>query len=599
MTVKQAHWTWRFDSPPDAVWAAMGDTARFNEAAGFVKHAIREVPQVDGSVRFEADAKIGPFHVRWHEHPVEWVAGRGFRHARDFANGPFRSMVATLVLTQDGATTRADYTLAVEPRGFLGHAILAAGFFRQTGAKFERLVADAARFAAGQADVPFAPPPARIPAAGRERLTSALRKMTDAGADRAIADRLISHVADGSEIDLARIRPLGLARRWQTAPRATIETCLRAVKAGMLDLRWDLLCPNCRGAKRSVGALDELPVGAHCDTCNIDYKRDFARNVELTFHPAPAIRAIDEGQFCLFGPMTTPHVIIQQTLAPGEGRDVAVDLAPGAYRARGLHPVGEALIDHAGAFPAVIASDAGIAAGVPSAPGQVRLENRRATPLTLVIESRAWVADALTADRATAMQAFRDLFATEALRPGDDVKIARIALMFTDLRGSTALYTRIGDGAAYRLVREHYAFLADTVRRHDGGVVKTIGDAMMAAFPDPADAARAALELQARVAEFNRAQALGEAGIVIKLGLHVGPAIAVTLNDRLDYFGSTVNLAARLQGESQGGDVVMSAEFAADPGVAAAIGPVRQTRERAAFKGFAEAIPFLRLLPGG
>ncbi len=95
--------------------------------------------------------------------------------------------------------------------------------------------------------------------------------------------------------------------------------------------------------------------------------------------------------------------------------------------------------------------------------------------------------------------------------------------------------------------------MADAVRAHDGGIVKTIGDAVMAAFSNPADAMRAALAVQRNMAQFNRDRQLGaEDGLVIvKLGLHGGPCIVVTLNDRLDYFGSTANLAARLQGRKQ------------------------------------------------
>ena len=157
--------------------------------------------------------------------------------------------------------------------------------------------------------------------------------------------------------------------------------------------------------------------------------------------------------------------------------------------------------------------------------------------------------DALTADRMATLQAFRDLFSTEVLRPGDEVAIGRVTLLFSDLKGSTALYEAVGDAAAYRLVREHFAYLAAIIREHDGAIVKTIGDAVMAAFHDPLQGLRAAIAMQERVAELQREE---PRPIVLKLGLHEGPCIAVTLNDRLDYFGQTVNLTARLQGESRG-----------------------------------------------
>ena len=113
-----------------------------------------------------------------------------------------------------------------------------------------------------------------------------------------------------------------------------------------------------------------------------------------------------------------------------------------------------------------------------------------------MVERRDWVADALTAHQVTALQAFRDMFSDEVLRPGDEVAIGTVTLMFTDLKGSTALYDRVGDAQAFHMVREHFAVLAKAVREHDGAIVKTIGDAVMAAFADPAQAVRAALAIQ-------------------------------------------------------------------------------------------------------
>ena len=212
-----------------------------------------------------------------------------------------------------------------------------------------------------------------------------------------------------------------------------------------------------------------------------------------------------------------------------------------------------------------------VTAGPLAAAGEIALANRttgRGSPSSRIA---AGCGDCLTADRVTALQAFRDLFSGDVLRPGDEVAIGQVTLMFTDLKGSTALYERIGDAAAYHLVRDHFAFLAEQVRENEGAIVKTIGDAVMAAFADPAAAVKAALAIQDHVAHFN-AEHGGEAGrgdIVIKLGLHKGPCIAVTLNERLDYFGGTVNMAARLQGRSEGGDIVLSEALMAEPEVKA------------------------------
>jgi class 3 adenylate cyclase len=409
-----------------------------------------------------------------------------------------------------------------------------------------------------------------------------------------LAGRIAELIRSAQEVDLLRIRPRALARRWKVAEGDAVDLCLRATRDGLLDLRWDVLCPRCRIAKASVEALDQLPTGAHCDSCNIDYDRDFSRNVELSFRPAPAFRPLASGEYCLFGPMSTPHIKVHVTVPPGDSRTVAADLPAGPYRLRTLEPGPAMDIDHdGGPFPAVVVDGASVTAGPPDADGGIVLRNDDRRPRVVVVEDRAWAADAFTADRVATLQAFRDLFSDQVLRPGDEVTAARVALMFTDLSDSTAMYTAVGDADAYHLVRDHFAFLAAIVRAHDGALVKTIGDAVMAAFHEPADALAAAVDIQRQVADFNERS--GGAPVAIKVGLHDGPCIVVTLNGRLDYFGTTVNMAARLQGQSRGGDIVLSAEMAGDAGVAEQLAVLDPARESAPLKGFDAPVPFLRI----
>ncbi len=586
---------WRFDQPPEAIWRALADTARFNEAAGLPKHKIEEAGQPDGSVRFFARARKGVFELAWEEVPVEWVDGQWFRHLRIFSKGPLRTLCATLRLEPDGrGGSVGHYTLEASAANLIGRLILASGFFRTVERDFTRLAESARDWAAGERETPFDVAPAPLSASARARVDAMLSRIDASPNGHGLGRRFGDWLLSAQEVDLIRIRPLVLARRWGARELEVVEMCLQAVKEGLLELRWDLLCPRCRGAKLAVISLDQLPRGAHCNSCNIDYDRDFARNVELSFCPAPAVREVAEGEFCLFGPMSTPHVKVQVTLEPGESRKLEATLEPGDYRLRTLEIGGEWDIAYAGGgFPQVIAEDGAVAVGAPVGDNKIELVNREERRRTLIVESRDWVRDARTAHRVTTMQTFRDLFSDEVLRPGDDVGIAQVSLMFTDLRGSTAFYERVGDAAAYHLVREHFAYLTRVVRDHNGTVVKTIGDAVMAAFADPADAVRAALAVQAGVRDFNIAE--GGEDIVIKLGLHRGPCIAVTLNERLDYFGSAVNMAARLQGESEGDDIVLSEEIVADPVVAEVLGAYDLTVENRQIKGFDQPVTFHRL----
>ncbi|MBF0234492.1 MAG: adenylate/guanylate cyclase domain-containing protein [Desulfamplus sp.] len=86
-------------------------------------------------------------------------------------------------------------------------------------------------------------------------------------------------------------------------------------------------------------------------------------------------------------------------------------------------------------------------------------------------------------------------------------------------------------------------------------MVKTIGDAVMATFSKPDDGLHAAFDMIDRINQMNQKKNTREPEISIKVGLHCGTALAVTANEVLDFFGQTINIAARVQGLAQGGEI--------------------------------------------
>jgi class 3 adenylate cyclase len=164
-----------------------------------------------------------------------------------------------------------------------------------------------------------------------------------------------------------------------------------------------------------------------------------------------------------------------------------------------------------------------------------------------------------------ARQTFRRLFRSERVDETEGLGIRQVTLLFTDLKGSTAMYERLGDLNAYALVREHFALLEAAVQQHSGAIVKTIGDAVMAVFSRPTDAVSAALHILGEIERYNAGH--GTPGIILKIGAHCGPSIAVTLNENLDYFGQTVNVAARVQSLAEAGEICLSEALYSAAGV--------------------------------
>ena len=206
---------------------------------------------------------------------------------------------------------------------------------------------------------------------------------------------------------------------------------------------------------------------------------------------------------------------------------------------------------------------------------------------------------AVSGHRLLTLQTFRNLFPRETIPPNESLLIRQVTILFTDLAGSTALYSQKGDSQAYSLVRQHFDLLFEIVDRHNGAVVKTIGDAIMAAFTSPQDALKAAIAMQASMQNFNRNSRNKEATLadqlILKVGIHTGACISVTLNERSDYFGTTVNTAARVQGLSQGNDIVFTEALRDQTQAIAAIASYISEQSSVLLKGLSEPITIFRM----
>jgi class 3 adenylate cyclase len=196
----------------------------------------------------------------------------------------------------------------------------------------------------------------------------------------------------------------------------------------------------------------------------------------------------------------------------------------------------------------------------------------------------------VTAKRMLSNQTFRDVFKADNLNIDQRLKITSLTFLFTDLKGSTALYERVGDLAAFDLVRAHFHALLEIISSEKGAVVKTIGDAVMATFVRPEHAIVAGLRMRAAMEKLNTER--GTRDLVVKIGIHEGPCLAVTLNERQDYFGQTVNIAARVQSLSTSQEIHITGPVKDAPGVAALLDheAIQPIQKQAALRGIADKI---------
>lgn len=417
-----------------------------------------------------------------------------------------------------------------------------------------------------------------IPSRETEALLAALRESAKPKPVSAI-QRLIENAPDRA---LCRINALAFAAEHNLDEEDVIAAFLHAAQLGMFDFSWNVLCPGCGGVLNSGTTLKTVNHADYsCALCAAAYEPTLDEMVEVTFTISPRMRKI-----AAHNPQTLPWIEYFRQLFWSSGVDLpdddtlaklikeitlhTVELPPGEKMEFSLQvpeaflivfdPVAHMsqFIDVKGEPTREQQSLAFVMTKDHPPTGTVEL---RPGPLRILLENRSgsrtlpgvWIAGDklhdllgqrrpfLTAKRLLSNQTFRDIYRTDTLAVDQRLKITSLTFLFTDLKGSTELYERVGDLAAFDLVRAHFRVLNKIVATEGGAVVKTIGDAVMATFPTPDRAMAAAFKMREAVKDLN-------GDLLLKIGIHMGPCLAVSLNDRQDYFGQTVNIASRVQG---------------------------------------------------
>jgi class 3 adenylate cyclase len=416
-----------------------------------------------------------------------------------------------------------------------------------------------------------------------QALFTALRQVADPDVVDAI-DQLVSHAPDQA---LCRINAIDLAGHAQLDEERVIAGLLQASRLGLFDLNWNILCPSCSGVLDTNATLRTVTRPEYrCGFCAAGYEPVLDEIVEVTFTVNPRLRAIGAHH-----PETLPPLDYLRQIFWSSGIDLppqetfarvmeevtleTVELPPGERAILSLSlPLGLAIVFDPVTHCALFIETKGEAGRERqnlamlldrSAPPPTTA-TLRPGPLRLAIENReniralpgVWIAGPeldrllsqrrpfVTANRLLSNQTFRDIYHADTLSVEQRLKITSLTFLFTDLKGSTELYDQVGDLVAYDLVRAHFQVLTEIVGAEAGAVVKTIGDAVMATFPTPNRAVAASLRMREAMLRLNEQRKRAD-DLVLKIGIHEGPCLAVMLNERQDYFGQTVNIASRVQ----------------------------------------------------
>jgi class 3 adenylate cyclase len=537
-------WVWDLELGRDALWAFVSDTQRFNGLLGLDPIEIGKSDAKSPGLRKLTQKQLGRV-VHYTEEAFEWDRPYDFSVRRFFEEGGMKELTTRVrVESLSPERSRLHYAFEFQPSSFAWSLIYKVAFPAFKG-KVDRLLASFVHRQQSLGNSVSPPPVAPVTWAegGQQRLSEALDQLVGFGQDASLGRLFGAWISQADGFDLARIQPYRLAEQWKLPRRQVLEFMLEATRVGMVSLQWEILCPSCRGSSQRFTSLAQLKEHGDCDSCQVAYAVSFDRLVEATFVVHPSIRPSIDGSFCTGGPQKTPHVVFQKWFEAEEKREVSVR-ETGHYRVRFLGKNGFEEVE------------------VPVG-GRITVENLHGERALALVERTVWLEIAASARDLLGLQRFRDLYATDAVAKGALFPMGQETIVFTDLKGSTKLYLRAGDVTAFQKVLTHFEILKKHVNAEEGVIVKTIGDAIMAVFDRPIQAVRAMASAQAALAE------LGDENLVLKAGIHAGSCLSVNLNDRMDYFGTTVNLASRLESFSKGDDMILSPEVVADAEVRA------------------------------
>lgn len=580
------------------IWPILSKTDWINRSVGLpsVNYDIQPLPE--GGSAVTARAKLLGIELTWRELPFEWLEPAFYRVHRIFISGPLTEGRMGLDFTEPSENHTRIYVYS----DLIARSAVGAWFARnilgpKTNRSMRQIMEHVSEHLRGRKRVALPNLPKQ--AVAEPALQNGLQKLRKTVPDPVLITQMEALLRESADVELVHIRPFALARNWRREKWEVLRLFLQATRCGLLNFSWEILCPNCRSSRQPPGtSLAQVQRMSHCEVCQIKFDAEFDKSVELKFAVNPTVRPQDQQTFCLAGPGGKPHIVSQLVLAPEQQCPWKLPDLKRPYRLRSpqiksqvdLGPDGAERLNSARLVTCRPDQFEILETDKPCEKGAVLLSNPNSFPIQLSLEDVGWSEDILTAAQVTNWQEFRDLFDTEVISPNEQITVGSQIVLFTDLRGSTALYNGIGDAPAYALVRNHFYVLTEAIQKHHGAIVKTIGDAVMAVFSRVDEALAAVKQMHDKLPAAVE-PAGSENRLLLKSSLHLGACLAVNANDKLDFFGTTINLAARMVGCCQGGDLTVSDDLYQRPETTQFFASLGRTAEpsEVKFRGFETA----------
>lgn len=559
-------------------WNFITDSSRLNKVLGlapaefFEDEGLRHGLTRYGAFPWRNKKFIGGIWVRWKEPTWEWAANDFLICRKIFYKCPLDRVWVLFHLKDDGDFTDVYGTYVMSVRSKLVYPLVP--FFRRQLKSGWSAALEIFEQRRTQGDISWSNPseiqrwfssPSKSNMEGTKAVQTAVSSLSKKGFHSQDLEKLSKWILHAPDDQVERMRLREIARRLGVTPEATLSAGAELTKLGVLKLRWDVLCPHCRGSRLSVEAIDTIPQQFSCAVCDIDFSTRSEERIEIVFSPAKFIRDPAVKLYCAADVFSKSHIVLQAHIPKATKREFNFHLRPGLYQVRNREKFSPVMIE--------VTSETApshlelVFSGKTSAQETFRvsqnlnlkIENLLESPLTLSFETLAWDMDILRPHVILGRRDYRGFFDKQALAANVALEVGQQTILFTDIVGSTQMYKDLGDFEAFKRVKEHFELIFSIVERNGGVIVKTIGDSVMAAFSQSNDALTCAWLVHHAMKE-------ARLGFDVRVSLHRGACLAVNLNRGLDYFGNAVNHAAKLQAKAGAYQVAVSSSLWSEPG---------------------------------
>ncbi|WP_372368039.1 protein kinase [Candidatus Uabimicrobium sp. HlEnr_7] len=555
---------WQLKSTIKDLWPHVTNTEKVNKALGLVAPDYSYVNNPQNGRQLFARNKSKLFSLEWQEHPYEWLHEKRMSILREYNYGIFKWMASIVEFHSHGEGTQITHKFVISPRNWFARILLNYQFNKSVRSKLNGIYQKMDNYCQRKTTKKSVfIEENKLSFDKKILLQRLIQKSSNHTIDKKTQQTFELFIEKSSDQDVARIRPLALSKQLNIDPQQLITLCLNAAAQGLLTLLWDVICPLCRIPSDLKDTLREIKNHGYCEACNIDYELDFANSVELIFKVHSSVRESDLQIYCVGGPAHSPHVISQMKLQAKECLELNLKLNEGAYLLRSPQ------LQHSCKFQ--ISKNCNIHKHnlqissldkeeftLTTEKQCIQLINDFDKEIVLRIEHTVSRRDTLTAAYVSTLPLFRKLFPLEVLSPQQLVSISNLILIAVDIHNSELFYKEKTDSQAFQLLYNYLQNLEQHITENTGVVIKTKNEGLIASFPTVKNAIQAAISLQKKLESCN-------CNLKTRVTAHRGPAMVATINNRLDYFGSTIKSLEYMLSICNTDQVIYSQSIAEDP----------------------------------